>query len=764
MNELERYDDQIVERKIVDFAPPDNTEANSAEVIVGILRRWYIVLIVLVVISAIGLPAVWRLIKPTYVVTGAIEVAPIVEDLLTGEPDSGGISNYQVYMQTQAEKITSDVVLERVADNLADEELDFFATSSPGIVTKLKQKVTDMRVNPGPVAILRQAINQGTISVAPSRRSQMILVTMSGPDSDTARKIVDAFIEAYMAAEGRALSQSDERTLNLLTEKRKVLLDRMDLQRGAIDQLAQEYGDDDLSGRQDMNLSRVAALWSVLTNVEARRISLETQVQLFKETPVQSMQLRDRLAMRSEYINADVELQGLTQQIRTLQQDLIVAEQTLSPKNPLLEGKRNVLNSFRQLREEKHAQLEVEVDKMIAEADTGTNGNELQAIQAKLDQAIAHEKRLRQVLSEEDSGTIEIGRKRLDIEKKQFKLDQDQELYNAMCLRISELEMERERPPRITVGYRAQLMQVQDKRVKLSAAIVFCGLAAGMLLAFLRDKADQRLRSPQDVTKHIGIRIIGTTTSPNSVKKALLPQQVIEDYQTIRANLGLLNGKGIPAKLVVTSSSVSEGKTTLSINLATSIAKSGKRVLLIDGDLRKPDIARLLNLPKESRGLQDLLFGTNGELAVHSIASTGLDVLTADTRNRLDACELLALPATAQRIDAICRNYDHVIIDTPPVLSFPDALIWAKMADAVLLTSFTGQTTAGDLRETKQKLAQINANVLGTILTNVPITQSYYRYGYGYYAKNSNKRNRSTKAGRKLLLPAESTKEDKTKS
>ena len=96
------------------------------------------------------------------------------------------------------------------------------------------------------------------------------------------------------------------------------------------------------------------------------------------------------------------------------------------------------------------------------------------------------------------------------------------------------------------------LYEVITKRVKYSMGMVFVSLICGMGLAFLRDKADLSLRTPDDVAKRIGMRIIGTTTSLNTVKPALLPEQIVGDYQTIRTNLGLLGGKGIPKKLVIT--------------------------------------------------------------------------------------------------------------------------------------------------------------------------------------------------------------------
>lgn len=220
-------------------------------------------------------------------------------------------------------------------------------------------------------------------------------------------------------------------------------------------------------------------------------------------------------------------------------------------------------------------------------------------------------------------------------------------------------------------------------------------LACGILGAFLRDKADTSLYTPDDVVKRIGIRIIGTTTSPKTIEKTLLPKQMTEDYQTIRANLGLLDGGGMPKKVVITSTGMRDGKTTFAINLATSLSRSGKKVLLVDGDLRKPDIGRLLSVPKESRCLQDAISGKKLiRDALYDATSSGLYVLAANSHSLMDPYELLALPQAAKCIEEISEDFDNVIIDTPPVLAFPDALLWAKMAGSVILTGFSGHTTA----------------------------------------------------------------------
>jgi capsular exopolysaccharide synthesis family protein len=274
--------------------------------------------------------------------------------------------------------------------------------------------------------------------------------------------------------------------------------------------------------------------------------------------------------------------------------------------------------------------------------------------------------------------------------------------------------------------------------MKYTMAVLFAGLACGLLLAFVLNKADLRLQTPEDVSRQIGLRIIGTTTSSHDIKPYLLPEQIAGDYQTIRTNLGLITEEGIPQRLVVTSPGMREGKTTFAVNLASSMSKSGKKVLLIDGDLRKPDIAKMLGIPEEPRStLQDVLLGEEFENAIYTVPSTGLDVLTADSKSRINGYELLASPGTRQCIDMLSQHYDHVIIDTTPILAFPDTLIWATLGDAVILVSYAGHTTTPDLKEAKERLSRINVKVLGTVLSNVPSEYSYFRSDLKRYIENA---------------------------
>ncbi len=762
MNNLEKYLDHVIQQKpavnLETPIEPDNEV--TPNLVAVILRRWYIVLLTFFVMCAIGIPAIWLLIQTQYNVTGAIRVAPIIPNILTGEADKGEISNYQTFMFTQAEIITSDPVIQRVADDLADKDLAFFENATTDITTRLKQPLKNTKINPEPASILKQAISAGVISVEPARNTELMKITMKSTNPKEAKQIVDAFINAYMAIEISNSAEDQDRKLTLLENERKVLTEKLQSRHQAIHQLAEEYGTRDLDKRQEMRLQRVTTLLSELTKTEAQRINLEAQAQFLERTKEQSIEPKDLLKMRADFINSDPTILELTRSIIQFEQDLIVAKQTMTPENPTLKQKQELLDAFQARLEEKRQEITKNFDDMVPEQINRAGKEKIFDAQTKLEQTKVYENRLKEVLANENTQTIELGRRQLNIQDLQFQLSLDEEMYNTVRRRIQELEMERKRPARVSVAYNADITSMQDKRIKYTMAFMFGAMACGLLSALMRDKADLSLRTPDEVVKRIGIRIIGTTTSSHTVKPTLLPEQIAADFQTIRANLGLLDGGGIPKKLVITSPGTREGKTTLAINLAISMSKSGKRILLIDGDLRKPDIARMLNLPHGSRGLQDVLFGTKSDKAICSMASIGLDVLAADSRNSTDAYELLASPLTARYINTVSQNYDHVIIDTPPLLAFPDTLVWSKIADAVILTSLAGQTTAPDLKDAKGRLAEINVRVLGTVLSNVRAGQSYYRYGYNHYAQNASSRKNGRRTNTKLLLATQSRQDN----
>jgi capsular exopolysaccharide synthesis family protein len=510
-----------------------------------------------------------------------------------------------------------------------------------------------------------------------------------------------------------------------------------------------------------MQNQRIPMLLAELTRLESRRINLETQVQLLEQFPEQSIEPKEMLRIKNEYVNSDASVQQLTRTIIDLERDLIIAQQNLSVENPVLRQKQELIDTFQLKLKEKRKEIAQEFDSMASKEATNVSIIKLHAAKAELKQTKEHEQHIRKILADEDIEMLKVSSTQLDIDDLQFEFEQAKEMYDKFSRRIMELEMEQKRPARIEVAYNAEIGPKLDERMKYTMALLFGALGCGMFFAFLVNKADTRLQTPEDVSKQIGLRIIGTTTSSHNIKPYLLPEQIAGDYQTIRTNLGLISDEGIPRKLVVTSPGMREGKTTFSVNLATSLSRSGKKVLLIDGDLRKPDVANMLGIPADpGHGLQDVLLGEEFDNAVYTIPSTGLDVLIADSQSRLNGYELLASPGTRQCIDMLSQQYDHVIIDSTPILAFPDALIWATLGDAVILVSYAGHTTTPDLKEATERLTRINVKVLGTVLSNVPSEYSYFRSDLNRYTHSARAKGNAKRGKKKPIVNLQSTEDN----
>ncbi|UCD51010.1 MAG: polysaccharide biosynthesis tyrosine autokinase [Phycisphaerales bacterium] len=764
MNNLEKYLDQVIDRSPAPLdVPLEEVPQEEAKpgFLQSVAKRWPIVFLVTLVGSCLGLPLVWLLVEPEYTVQGAVRVAPSVESILTGESSGGGgRDSYGNFLNTQAKILTSGPILQRIADDLKDRNLTIFSGKPQTLLGQLKAKLRPAPTGPvDPAVVLKSAVSGQRITAGHIARTELMAVTMKSINASEAKQVVDAFLQHYRAMYGTDSLEKENENLRVLEAQRDELRAKMERRRAQIRGMAEEYGTVALEGREDMELRRQSMLLTELTRLEAQRIALEANVDLLEETETASLTPDQLVAARKEYVNSDPMIAELSASIVQMEHDLLVAKQSLNPGNPVLIQRQQLRETFKQTLDQKRQELEKEFDDGLEERLKVAAEQRLANAEAQIQGVAKHEERLREVFNEQDVQTRQVGQTNLGIQDVQLDLIQDQELYDIISRRIKVMEMERQQRPRITPAYRADVISTDDRRVKVAAAVVFGAMACGLGLAFLRDKMDKTLQTPEDVARHLGLPILGTTTSSRTIKPAQFAEQIAGDYQTIRTNLRLLANGGMPRKLAVCSPGTREGKTTFAVNLATSLAKSGKKVLLIDGDLRKPDVRYMLKLSNGTPGVQDVLSGEDPSSAIISVPESGLHVLPANVRHLADVYELLVSSMAHDQIERMGREYDHVIIDTPPALAFPDALVWAKLTDAVVLVGFAGQTTAPELKEAKERFARIRARVLGAILSNVPAEQGLYRYGYGYGARATGPAGRAAKRKR-LLLPAQGPEED----
>ena len=212
------------------------------------------------------------------------------------------------------------------------------------------------------------------------------------------------------------------------------------------------------------------------------------------------------------------------------------------------------------------------------------------------------------------------------------------------------------------------------------------------------------------------------------------PFQFVEAYKSLRTNLEFLSSAGNCKTILITSSVPEEGKTNVAVNLAMTIAASGKRVVLVDCDLRKATISRYLRIPGNHAGLTNVITSKDeGALAAAlvRVKDSGITVLTAGTIPP-NPTELLSAPMTEKIFASLQKAFDYVIVDTPPVSLVTDAAVLCRMADGVLLVVRPGVTTIQSAQLSKKNLEAVNAHILGVVMNGYNGKQSGRRDGYSY--------------------------------
>ena len=275
----------------------------------------------------------------------------------------------------------------------------------------------------------------------------------------------------------------------------------------------------------------------------------------------------------------------------------------------------------------------------------------------------------------------------------------------------------------------------------LLAAVVGGMLAVGLI--FLIDALDNTIKGPDDVKRHLGLPVLGMIAHTDGKEKQGLvtisqPRSpVSEAYRALRTNIQFASVDFPIQTLLITSISPSDGKTTVSTNLSVALAQGGRNVILIDGDLRKPQIHRRMGLPNR-KGLTSLFVQPDVRLdgSVQKSEVNNLYIMTTGSLPP-NPSELLASDKMDHILDQLKNHADIVVIDTPPVMAVTDAVVLAKRADGLLLVIKPGVTKLAAAQQTIAQLRRLNVNILGVVLNDIPTNRSRYAYYYhsnGYYS------------------------------
>ena len=298
------------------------------------------------------------------------------------------------------------------------------------------------------------------------------------------------------------------------------------------------------------------------------------------------------------------------------------------------------------------------------------------------------------------------------------------------------------------------------------------GLLLGLLVAFMREASDTRVRSREEVLRITQLPLLAAIPripAPNGRGRQGEPAERIETrlvtrhaprspaaeaYRALRTSLAFSTARRkAPLKtLVVTSAEPEDGKTTTAVNLALALAEQGHRVVLVAADQRRPVLHKVLHTER-APGLSDVLRGTAAlETVIHHVplpdhATGTLDFVSAG-RPVPNPAELLGSAAARDLLSKLADRYDEVILDTPPLSVVTDAAVLATEADGLLVVARMGSTHGEELRRAVEELAGIGARVVGTVLTDVHHAEDRYGYRYGHKYHYSSDEDGSSSDGR----------------
>jgi capsular exopolysaccharide synthesis family protein len=279
--------------------------------------------------------------------------------------------------------------------------------------------------------------------------------------------------------------------------------------------------------------------------------------------------------------------------------------------------------------------------------------------------------------------------------------------------------------------------QVAPKKLTNLAYSAIVGLILGLGLALLQEFLDDRVNSPEDARRLLKTPILGYVPLIEKEEGRLLSQtrssgSVLESYRVLRSNVQFATVGATVNSLLVTSTIPGEGKSVTAANLAVAMAIDGRRVILVDADLRRPTV-HLKFGTQQSPGLSNVLVGhTHLEEALRDTAIPGLQLLTSGPLPPNPA-ELLNSEPMQQLHQQLKEIADVVIFDSPPCLATADAQVLAASVDGVLYVIQFGETKKSGIRHAVELLQQAHANILGVIFNKIELSTGQDGYYYGYY-------------------------------
>ncbi len=668
---------------------------------------------------------------PVYQARTSIEIQGINEDFMrmrevTPNTNSNYFPDYDI--QTQVRILQSRALLDRAIKKIDVKKKPLITDQSRLAVWRQTLGLTPAKPVDSAEGAVRAAA--GSLKVRAQTNTRIVEISCDSTDPNLAAKFANTLTSEFIEQNLEARWQTTQHTGEWLSRQMEELKIKLEKSEEALQAYTRQTGLVFTQEKDNVAEQKLKQLQDELSRAQADRIAKQSRYELARSAPADTLgEVLDNQGMK----DLGLRLAELRRQYAELSSAYTA----------------------------KHSKVR-NVQAQLAALEAGMN-RERSNIVSRIQNDFESAQRREKLLSSDYASHVKLISDQADkvahydILKRE--VDMNRQLYENMLQRLKESS--------IASALRASNIRVVDPaqppkgpykpNVFMNTTL---GLMAGMFLgvAFVvfRERADCTIKEPGDSSFYLGVPELGVV--PNAAadrSHSLVPHRhrknmdlvtierrqsaVAESFHATLTSI-LFSGQngGHPRVIVVSSAAPQEGKTTVCANLAVALAEIQQRVLLIDADVRKPRLHNIFGVDND-KGLVDLLRRSETVTAplnghVHVTRVPNLSVMTSGSSAAGDP-RLLYSRRLAELIKLVCEEYDMVLIDTPPMLTMPDARVVARHGDAVLLVARASQTSRDSLRDAYQRFLEDGTAVLGTVLNDWNPKRSN-RYGYyRYYDK-----------------------------
>ena len=561
----------------------------------------------------------------------------------------------------------------------------------------------------------------GAVKIEPVKGSRLVRITVVSSDPAQAARWANATAKSFITMNMERKMESSVYARNFLEDQLKAAKARLEESERALNTYAKAQSILTLDEKTNVINQTFTEYSTALSKAEQERVKSEALYREMERRPESSAQVLENKTV-----------QTYKEQKAKLEAEYLVNLGTFKADFPkMLQTKAQI------------AELDQRIKAEVAAV--------LASVKAQYDAAKRQEDLVRVRLQETRKEVIQTQDKGVNLSLLRRELDTNRQIFDNLLQRLKEVG--------VTSGVTSNNIAVVDEAIAplfpfqpdmRSNAMI--GLAVGLLLGlglvFLREHMDDSVRHADEIESQFGVPLLGIIPKAKVGKReksrelALLTVEdprssFAEAYRSMRTALQFSTSEGAPSRLMVTSSVASEGKSTTALAMAINFAQLGKRVLLVDADMRNPSLHRTLNLSND-RGLSNFLSGDGAKSSL--IRPSGIENLKVMTSGPMppSPVDLLMGPRLLSLLDkAEELGYEQLVVDAPPILGLSDALVLGNQIQNVLFVVKAGVTRRSSIRDALRRLRTAGLLPLGTVLTHTTNEHSSYYgyeayYGYGY--------------------------------